>query len=56
MRRTSTLQILLAAASLIFTAAAQAAPTVTLKLTPLPVPGFPGTGNLLGAGAEVELT
>ncbi|MGA9875278.1 MAG: hypothetical protein WBQ21_05660 [Solirubrobacteraceae bacterium] len=33
---------------------AAAAPEVTLKLTPLPIAGVPGTGNLLGAGAAVE--
>ncbi len=33
---------------------AQAAPKVTLKLTPVPIAGVPGTGNLLGAGAAVE--
>lgn len=27
---------------------------VTLKTTPIPIPGFPGTGDILGAGAEVE--
>jgi hypothetical protein len=30
-----------------------AAPTVTFKAKPVPIPGFPGTGNILGAGAEV---
>lgn len=33
---------------------AAAAPVVTFKATALPIPGFPGTGNILGAGAEVE--
>lgn len=32
---------------------ADAAPAVTFKVKPLPIPGFPGTGNILGAGAEV---
>ena len=36
-------------------AAASAAPTVTLKTTALPIPGFPGTGDILGAGAETEV-
>lgn len=36
-------------------AAASAAPVVTLKSAALPIPGFPGTGNILGAGAEVEV-
>lgn len=34
---------------------AVAAPSVTLKVKALPIPGFPGTGNVLGAGAEVEV-
>jgi hypothetical protein len=33
---------------------AAAAPVVTLKVKPLPIPGYPGTGDILGAGAEVE--
>ncbi len=33
---------------------ASAAPVVTLKVKPLPIPGFRGTGDILGAGAEVE--
>jgi hypothetical protein len=35
-------------------AAALAAPTVTLRVHPLPILGFPGTGDFLGAGAEIE--
>jgi hypothetical protein len=33
---------------------AVAAPTATLEVRAIPIPGFPGTGNILGAGAEVE--
>jgi hypothetical protein len=44
----------LPAAALCLPAAATAAPAVTLKATALPIPGFPGTGDILGAGAEVE--
>jgi hypothetical protein len=33
---------------------AAAAPAVTFKATAVPIPGFPGTGNILGAGAEVQ--
>jgi hypothetical protein len=33
---------------------ASATPTVTLKAKPLPIPGFPGTGNIPGAGVEVQ--
>jgi hypothetical protein len=35
-------------------AIASAAPVVTLKVSAIPIPGFPGTGDILGAGAEVE--
>jgi hypothetical protein len=31
-----------------------AAPTVKFKVKPRPIPGFPGTGNILGAGIDVE--
>jgi hypothetical protein len=34
---------------------ASAAPTVTLKVKPVPLKGFPGTGDILGAGAAVEV-
>jgi hypothetical protein len=34
---------------------AAAAPLVTLKVKAVPIPGFPETGNLLGAGAAVEV-
>jgi hypothetical protein len=46
---------MLALVSLALAGAAVAAPAVTLKIKALPIPGFPGTGNLLGAGAEVEV-
>lgn len=36
-------------------AAAQAAPTITsLKIEAVPIPGFPDTGNILGAGAALK--
>lgn len=35
-------------------ATASATPVVTLKVSAIPIPGFPGTGDILGAGAEVE--
>lgn len=35
-------------------ATAAAAPTITFKTTAVPIPGFPGTGNILGAGAEIQ--
>jgi hypothetical protein len=37
-----------------FVPLAAAAPAVTFKATAVPIPGFPGTGNILGAGAEVQ--
>ena len=33
---------------------AAAVPTVTVKAKIVPIKGFPGTGNILGAGAAVE--
>jgi hypothetical protein len=38
-----------------FAPLASAAPVVTFKSTAIPIPGFPGTGNILGAGTEVEV-
>jgi hypothetical protein len=35
---------------------ASAAPTVTITAKPVPIPGFPHTGNHKGAGAAVEAT
>lgn len=40
--------------SLAFVESARAAPTATLKASAIPIPGFPGTGNILGAGTDVE--
>jgi hypothetical protein len=45
----------LAFASLACASVAAATPTATFKVTPVPIPGFPGTGNMLGAGAETEV-
>lgn len=50
----SCLAFLLGIAVLGLPAVSSAAPAVTLKVTPIPIPGFPGTGDILGAGAEVE--
>jgi hypothetical protein len=44
----------LAAAALALPAAAQATPTVQFKAKIVPIPGFPHTGNILGAGADLE--
>src|ERR1700722_3609365 len=46
---------LLVIGSLALAPAATAAPVVTFKASAIPIPGFPGTGNILGAGAEVEV-
>ena len=35
-------------------ASASAMPVVKLKVKAIPIPGFPGTGDVLGAGAEIE--
>jgi len=54
MRKASTCLSLLAIAALALPAVASAAPTVTLVAKAVPIPGYPGTGNILGAGAAVE--
>jgi hypothetical protein len=54
-RRASALLALLGLAVLAVASAVSAAPIVTIKTKALPIPGFPGTGNLLGAGAIIEL-
>ena len=51
----STTAVLLASIVLLgLSAAASASPAVTLTVKPLPIAGFPGTGDFLGAGFEVE--
>jgi hypothetical protein len=45
--------LVLAVASL--PAVASAAPTVTFKASAVPIPGFRGTGNILGAGAALQI-
>ena len=55
MRRASTCLALLGLAVLGLPVAASAAPTVTLTTKAVPIPGFPGTGNKLGAGAALEV-
>lgn len=35
-------------------AVALAAPTITFRTTAVPIPGFPGTGNILGSGAAIQ--
>ena len=53
-RRASACPALLLLACLALSVTASAAPTVTLKVAALPISGFPGTGDTLGAGTEVE--
>ncbi len=54
MRRASTCLALLGLAVLGLSATASAAPTVTMKAEAVPIPGFPGTGNILGAGTALQ--
>ena len=54
MRRASICLALLGLAILGLPAAASAQPVVTFKATAVPIPGFPHTGNILGAGAAVH--
>jgi hypothetical protein len=54
MRRVSTCLVVLALAAFGLSATASAAPTITLKGTAVPIPGFPHTGNILGAGAAFK--
>jgi hypothetical protein len=54
MRRVSTCLALLGLAVLGLSSTASAAPTVTLVAKAIPIPGFPGTGNILGAGAALQ--
>jgi hypothetical protein len=42
-------------AALAFAATAAATPRVTFQATAIPIPGFPDTGDILGAGTEVEV-
>jgi hypothetical protein len=54
MRRISTCLALLGFAVFGLSATASAAPTITLKAKAVPIPGFPHTGNILGAGAALQ--
>jgi hypothetical protein len=54
MRRASTCVAVLALALIALTGTAVAAPTVTMKAQAVPIPGFPHTGNIYGAGAAVQ--
>jgi hypothetical protein len=50
----STSMAVLALAILGLSATASAAPTIKYKITAVPIPGVPGTGNILGAGAALQ--
>jgi hypothetical protein len=54
MRKESTCLAVLSLALLALPGVAAAAPTVTFKAEAVPIPGFPHTGNILGAGAAVQ--
>jgi hypothetical protein len=54
MRIASTCLALIVLAVVGLPVAASAAPIVTLQAKAVPIPGFPHTGNILGAGAAVE--
>jgi len=63
-RKVGTLRVVVACQALLVlvclasTPVATATPTTTLKVTSIPIPGFPGTGYILDAGAEtvVQMT
>jgi hypothetical protein len=54
MRRASICLAVLGLAVLALPAVASAVPTVTFKAEAVQIPGFPHTGNILGAGAAVQ--
>jgi hypothetical protein len=54
MRRASTCLAVVGFALLALTGVASAAPTVKFKAEAVPIPGFPHTGNIYGAGAAVH--
>jgi hypothetical protein len=53
MRKLSTC-LLLALAALLAAGSARAAPRVRLRAEPVPIPGFPGTGFILGHGTALQ--
>src|ERR1700684_46271 len=55
MRRACASLTLLTVALCAFATTAAATPVATLKVIPTPIQGFPGTGDILGAGLAVEL-
>jgi hypothetical protein len=55
MRKACMYAVLAALAAIVLPAGAQAATITGVKAAIKPIPGFPGTGAILGAGAEVEI-
>src|SRR5262249_24879761 len=53
-RRASRCLFLVGMALTAFVAQASAAPKITIKASAVPIPGFPHTGNIYGAGAAVK--
>ncbi len=54
LRRPSTMLAVVVLVALGSSPSATATPTATIKITAVPIPGFPGTGNILGAGAMIQ--
>ena len=54
MRRSATCLAAATSVLLALASVASAAPTVTFKAKAVPIPGFPHTGNILGAGAAIQ--
>src|SRR5579875_1967978 len=54
LRRLVGVTVVSACAAAALPAAAPATPTVQFKAKIVPIPGFPHTGNILGAGADLE--
>jgi hypothetical protein len=55
LRRMSTTLTMLAMLGLSLSASATATPTFTFKTKALPIPGFPHTGDIFGAGAVIQV-
>jgi hypothetical protein len=53
-RRMSTCLAVLGVAVLGLSASVSASPTIAFKVKALPIPGFPGTGDILGAGVMFQ--
>jgi hypothetical protein len=53
-RKSAGMLLALAVGLLAHAGLSSAAQTVTFNANPVPIPGFPHTGNILGGGAAVE--